>query len=249
MFGMVKQQGTRARASRGRRALAGLALACASALAGSAAHAGMVDFNGAEPGFLMDGASVSHGGYQFSAGFVGNPDEGGGLLGALIDGSDIGLCSNFSCPQNNSTTYLGAFNDAMISMYSAGAGLFHLLGFDASYFGHDLEGEPYIAGVLQVSGVRADGSRLDEYFALNTSLGGFNHYFTSDEFGASAFASIEFFTYSCNFDGKCDAFNSDQGQFALDDLLVSADVPEPATLGLFAAGFAMLRMRARRRFA
>jgi hypothetical protein len=236
--------------------LSSIALALSAGLA-LPAQAGVVGFDGQAQGFLMDGDSIISGGYQFSAAFAGAPGDGGGLVGAVIDGKDAGLCVNLSCPQNNLSMYLGALNDGMLSM-QASSGAFRLDAFDASFFGHDLRGEPPIAGVLRLTGLRADGSELDEYYALDPSLYGFQHYLTSDEFAATSFVSILFTGYSCNYKGFCNAFDSNQGQFALDNLSASIDVPgpgnepgnevpEPGTALLFALGGALIRTRLRRR--
>jgi hypothetical protein len=244
---------SKAGAARRKHILSSIALAFGAGLA-LPAQAGVVGFDGQAPGFLMDGDSFVADGYQFSAAFVGDPDDGGGLVGAIIDGKDAGLCANLSCPQNNAGLYLGALNDGMLTM-QASSGAFRLDAFDASFFGHDLKGEFAIPGVLRLTGLRTDGSQLDEYYALDRSLYGFQHYLTSAEFAATSFVSIQFTGYSCNYKGLCDAFDSNQGQFALDNLSASIEmpappgneVPEPGTALLFALGGALIRSRLRRR--
>jgi hypothetical protein len=223
-------------------------MSLSAALALPAAQAGVINFEGAATGFLMDGDSFQHSGYVFSGAFVGAPGDGGGLVGAVVDGSDIGVCSNFTCPQNNPSQYLGAFNDGMLQMASANHGGFHLGGFDASFFGHDLSAEPPIAGVLQLTGLLADGTAVDEYYALESSLYGFQHYETSAAFAAGNFVSVLFSGYSCNWRGLCNAFNSDQGQFALDNIATS-DVPEPGSYLLLGLGIVLMSTVLRRRAA
>jgi hypothetical protein len=222
--------------------LASAVLALGTALALPAAQAGAIDFEGVQPGFLMDGDSFQHAGYVFSGSFVGAPGEGGGLVGAVIDGSDWGLCANFACPLNNATQYLGAINDGQLQMSASNQGVFHLGSFDASFFG---DSDSFISGVLQLTGVRADGSTLDEYYALTSALNGFQHYETSADFAANNFANIVFSGYSCNFRGSCNAFNSDKGQFALDNL--STSVPEPSNVLLLGLGFVLMVPTLRRR--
>lgn len=238
-----------------RRCLAAASLAVGAALAGPAAQAGVIDFEGQAPGFLMDGDSVAHGGYRFTAAYGGDPADGGGLVGAVVDGSDMGLCANFSCPINNTSTFLGAFDDGVVTMRAGDASPFYLAGFDAAFFGHDLLGDGYVAGLLQLTGVRADGSQLDAVFDLFDPLYGFQHYLTDGEFAASAFVSIQFRGYACDLSGFCHPSEANQGQFALDDVVASADappsgdVPEPGTALLVGLGCALLRAGRRRRSA
>jgi hypothetical protein len=233
-----------------KRALAALALG-AGVAALPAAHAGTLDFDSVDPAFIWDGDSVRSGGYAFTGAFVGDPSDGGGLVGAVIDGSDPFLCANMACPSNNGSHYLAGLNDGMLNMSSATAGqTFHLGSFDASFIGHDFLGSPEVSGVLWLTGTRADGSTLEEYFALAKPDFGFQHYRTSGAFGASEFVSISIASFSCDFDGECNAFNSNQAQFALDNVSDSvAAVPEPSTYAMLGLGLALIGSVARRRAA
>ena len=212
-----------------------------------AAHATPIDFEGIGNDFIFDRDTVYHAGYNFSGAFIGDPSEGGGMVGAVIDGSNSGLCELMTCPYNNASNYLAGLNDGALFMTAATPGASLRLGeFDASFIGSDQEVIPWIAGLLQIRGTRADGSYFDELFELNDpEYGGFAHYQTSDAFRDNEFVELAFFAYSCNHAGLCNAFNSDKGQFGLDNLAMV--VPEPATCLSFATGLLLMGALSRRR--
>lgn len=215
-----------------------------------AAQAATVDFDSADPAFLFDGDSFAHGGYQFTSSYVGQPDGASGLVGAVIDGGDPFVCENMSCPKNNASHYLAGLNDGLVTMQASAGNAFRLTGFNAAAIGHDRNGDPFVTGVLWLTGTRADGSKLDEYYELVMPGLGFQQYVTSSAFAASAFTSIAIASFSCDFDGDCNAFNSNQAQFGIDNLDVAVTaVPEPATYAMLALGLGLVGTMSRRRAA
>ncbi|MET0322332.1 MAG: NF038120 family PEP-CTERM protein [Duganella sp.] len=230
---------------------AGMAvLALGAGVAIMPAQAATLDFDSADPAFLFDGDTLAHGGYSFTSSYVGGPDGVGGLVGAVIDGGDPFICENMSCPKNNSTHYLAGLNDGLVTMQADAGKAFRLTGFDAAAIGHDRNGDPYVSGVLWLTGIRADGSKLDEYYELIMPGRGFQQYVTSSAFSASAFTSLTIASYSCNHDGECNAFNSNQAQFGIDNLNVAVTaVPEPATYAMLGLGLALVGALSRRRSA
>jgi hypothetical protein len=223
--------------------LASAALAAGALALAPAAHATVVDFeNLPDVSYIMDGGSFEHAGYQFTGQFAGEPGEGGGLVGAVLDGSYADLCSDggLTCPSNNSSHYYGGLVDGVVHMQSLQAGApIKLSQFDASFIGGQQGIFPDVSGLLQIRGFRADGTYFDEAYALQAPVMGFAHYQTSAEFQANNFVQLAFFAYACNFEEQCFAFNSNMGQFGIDNLEVSA-VPEPSSYMMLGLGLFML---------
>lgn len=210
-----------------------------------AARADVLDFNSVDIGYHFDGDVFQHGNYQFTSLYEGDPAYGGGLVGAVFDGTDLGVCGNMTCPTNNLSNYYAALNDGLLSMKATSGTAFHVTGFDSSYI-NPLSDHVADPAVLAIQGVRADGSIAEEYYSLYEPAWGFLQYHTSTAFSAESFVQVNFYAYSCNYSGNCYAFNSNKAQFALDNINVTA-VPEPASYAMLGLGLAVLGVVARRR--
>ncbi|AWL03963.1 PEP-CTERM sorting domain-containing protein [Massilia oculi] len=185
-----------------------------------------------------------------------DPADVGSLVGMIADSSDPGFCVAMACPVNGDGGYYGALNDSIVWLSSASAGAsFMMKSLDASFIGLDaaLGGYPAISGILRMQGFLADGTYLLQDLLLDgpgSSGFEFGRYTPFETFANTAFVSVAMFGFTCNAAGNCSAFNSNRGQFAIDNLVLEdalAEVPEPATLALFGLGFAGLAARARRR--
>lgn len=232
------------------RALA-LTLACTWGTCASAAPSHTVTFDSVAPTLLLDGDAFEHDGFLFTSAFIGDPADAGGLVGAVVDGADAGVCAGITCPVNDSTHFLAALNDGLLIMESSDGSPFHLAGFDAGAIGNSLLGDPFISDVLLVTGFHADLSSVGEYYAVVTPAIGFQRFVTSTAFAADDFIALSFFSYHCNDAGMCDAFDSNKAQFGLDNIIVTplaAAVPEPDGVAMLLLGLtSMGALLARRR--
>jgi hypothetical protein len=156
-----------------------------------------------------------------------------------------------ACPVNNPSTYYGAFNDSYIALTSATNGArFRIKAIDASFIGASpvLGSYPAVTGALRIQGFRADGSyALQDIVFGRPSASGFQfgHYNTTASFAANEFVEALMFGFVCDAAGSCRAFQTNQGQFAVDNIDL-AEVPEPATAAILGLGLMGL-VAARRR--
>ena len=229
--------------------IAAAALLALGAGTAPAAMADVIDFNHLDSTFIGHTDYFETGAFRLSgeSNVVGaNP---GDLVGAIFDGSDAFACG-MACPTNNKTNYYAGLNDGIMFLESAQAGgTVSLQGFDASFIGH-AQGISYpaVSGLLRVQGFYASGGSTYETYQLGGPVGGsfqFQHFNTSSDFGSQQFAALAFFGFSCNTAGNCNAFSTNKGQFALDNIVAS--VPEPSTYAMMLLGLAGVGFAARRR--
>lgn len=229
--------------------LAGAAILALSAAWAPAAIADVINFNNVDNQFVGHGDAFELGNFVLTGASNAPGAAYGDLVGAVLDGTDPAACG-MACPTNNTSNYYAALNDGIVYLDPLRAGgSVSLQGFDASFIGY-AQGASYpaVAGLLRVQGFYADGSSLYETYQLGGPLGGdfqFQRYSTSASFGSQQFASLAFFGFTCNTAGSCNAFNSNKGQFALDNIVAS--VPEPSTYAMMLLGLAGIGFVARRR--
>lgn len=231
-----------------------IAVVAAIAISAGAAQATVIDFEqpvgGPNAPFLLHGDQFLQGSYAFDA-FSNAPGaDNTALVGAMINGSDLSACFSVVCPTNNSTTFLGALNDGVVAFGRTDGQSFSVSGFDASFIGASGATLPPVSGLLRLQGFTSTGTSLSQTFQLagadSSGALGFSSYLTSGSFASTQFATVYAFGFACNTGGACSAFSSDRGQFALDNLSVSA-VPEAETSAMFAMGLLAMGAAVRRR--
>jgi hypothetical protein len=233
----------------------GAALLTAAAFA-APAQAGVITFDGAPdyvPGMVFGGDAWMESGYTI--GFFANlPGDGvGSLVGQMYDG-DQSSCDTSSqiCPANTSGVYFGALNDTyMDMMFTSGVG-FKIKSFDASFIGSSasLGSYPNPVGLVRLLGITATGASMTQDFWFDNSAQTKNfqlHTFnTSGLFANTVMKEVLVYGFACNTGGSCQAFATDRGQFAIDNITTS-DVPEPATAAIVGLGLLGVAAARRRR--
>lgn len=227
------------------------ALLAATVLA-APAQAGVVRF---DTGYSMP---VVHGDVWVESGYklefdAYHPDaDGSTAVGSIIDGSDPWPCVEMACPISGDGSYYGAFNDSVVWLSSVTQrAQFQLKSIDASFIGAfpNLGAYPAVSGLLRMQAFRADNS----YEVIDLPLFGpgangfqFDTYTLLEPWSTMNFVEIAMFGMVCNISGNCSAFNSNQGQFAIDNIVL-AEVPEPTSVAIFGLGMMGLVAGARRR--
>lgn len=174
----------------------------------------------------------------------------GDFVGAVVDGSDPGTCVTLKCPVNNATHYYTSVNDGVLALGRMDQTGFKVNGFDASFLGAGVSTLPAVAGLLRLQGVLADGSSLTQTYLLDgaDAAGNLNFgtYQTAGAFRSTEFVLLFAFGFVCNDIGNCNAFSTNQGQFALDNIDISV-IPEPASLALATLSLGLMGAVHRRR--
>ena len=210
----------------------------AAALSPQVHAATLIDFEPtALTGLHFVGDSFTQNGYKMTVGFD------AGIVGSAIDLGD-------AAPSNNTTQYYSQLNEGELILEREDGGLFSLDGFDAAF----VPLIPAASGttVMVAFATFGDGSPQSGLFFVfagsSSSHFPFANYSNPSDFSVfTGVKQIEFFT--CSFDGTnpCLTPVQNNGQFALDNILVtSAPIPEPTTIALFSLGLVGLALSRRR---
>ena len=215
-------------------------LMCAAVLAAGVAlptaHATtVIDFEPAElTGLYLPGDSFVQGAYTLST----KTDFG------IVD---IASALDAVSPTGNATQFYFNSNDGALSIVRTDGALFALQGFSAAFVPQ--EPASLQTTVIVASGVLADDSTVSAYWAFAPSLTDhfpFSVYANAADFAAfGSLKQLDF--YACSLVGAtiCSEATMNNGQFAIDDILVAAVVPEPTALLLMTLGLFGLGLRAR----
>ncbi|WP_169444573.1 NF038120 family PEP-CTERM protein [Massilia niastensis] len=214
-------------------------------------HAEIINFESLAPQALHYGQAIGVGGGYTVRGDTAFSDSlPTDLVGGILDGKSGG-CSWLHCPSNNSGNYLAGLNDGVVVFERQDQAAFSIASLSASFVG-PLAGAiyPELAGILRMQGFRADNS----WAVFDIALPGFGKELSFQDystglFGGQQFVALAMFAFACDAEGYCHAFDSNEGQFAVDnvDLQVAA-LPEPASWMVLGAGLLGLAACRRRRF-
>ena len=234
-----------------------VALIAAIAMSAGAAQAEIIDFEQPVGGqtalfapLLTHDDVFLQGSYSFNTFSNTSNAQFGDLVGAMINGSDLAMCFGVVCPSNNLSTFYGALNDGAVAFSRLDGQSFAVNSFDASFIGGMDSSLPPVAGLLRLQGFTRTGATLSQPYQLaglnDSGALGFGSFNTSGAFASTKFAQVLAFGFACNAGGACNAFSTDRGQFALDNISVTA-VPEPETAAMFGLGLLAMVAAVRRR--
>ncbi len=234
-----------------------VALIAAIAVSAGAAQAELIDFEQPVGGpttpfapMLTHEDVFLQGSYRFDTFSNTANAQFGDLVGAMVNGSDLSMCFGVVCPTNNASTFYGALNDGAMAFSRMDGQSFAVNSFDASFIGGMGASLPPVAGLLRLQGFTSTGATLSQTYQLgglnDSGSLGFASFNTSGAFASTNFAQVFAFGFACNAGGTCNAFSTDRGQFALDNISVTA-VPELETTAMFGIGLLAMAAAVRRR--
>lgn len=239
-----------------RTAIAAAALCCAGA-----ANALVLTFDNLPPSpFAPSMPLIGHTDEFYESGFFvaglsfDANAQPGDLVGAIVDGSDVAnTCFNVACPTNNPSSFYASLNDGYLAIGALAPLPFTVDSLSASFLGASGAVQPPVSGLLRLQGVRADGGAdVIETLQLpgpdNAGQYAFSNYTLNPTFASTQLTQLFVFGFACDAGGNCQAFSTNRGQFALDNLSVTP-VPEPSRLALAAIGLALVGGVVRRRAA
>ena len=215
--------------------------AVAATLCVAPAHAGVsgvLNFEGYADNIVSDGAGIVMGKYYLEA-------AGGGY--GLIGNNDS-CTSDIACPANNATTYYMSLADDYTFIQMADKSAFKLGSIDASFLGFNGLSYPSgVAGLLRVTAFNTVGQVAEMFLTLSGPVNGAFNFATYDLSafnGVSGYNTIRLVSYACPVGDTTCYRDSNQAQFALDNV---AFVPEPGSFALLGLGLFGIGAVARRR--
>lgn len=194
-----------------------------------------LDFEGdALTGLYFAGDSFSQKGFKMTADFDFGTVDKAAALGSVA-------------PTGNASQFYFNSNDGGLIIKRDDGGIFDLMGFSAAFV--PLSPPSSLTTVIVADAIDADGNEFGVawlFASSATSNFPFANYSNPLDFaGFKRLRQVEFFACSLVGSSLCTAATRDSGQFALDNVLVTA-LPEPASLALVMFALLGLTVTARR---
>jgi PEP-CTERM motif len=178
--------------------------------------------------------------------------QSGFTMTSFDDFGNVGTTDDLgdAAPTGNNTQFFFNRNDGFLTLKATDGGLFSLDGFSAAFVPRSPLLMPSPEIVIVAAGYQANGNAFGTYFGLgSTGPSGFPFftYGNPADFGRfNNLVEVQFFACVQD-DNVCVTATNGNGQFALDDIRVTAAVPEPASWALALAALSGLAFTGRRR--
>jgi hypothetical protein len=221
------------------------AIALTSALP---AMADVLDFDLQNPDIFGGGNAFSEGGYTFLVNDTTAPGGGGGLAGVMLNGLDPNSCDVAACPVGNATMYYAGVNDGSVTL-SRDGGAFQLNSLKYAFLAPVTGLGAYSYGQLTLVGTLAGGGSASASIDFPALVGGYSPFALSalgSDFTSGIYTSVTIGACVFTSGGGCINPAGNQAQFAIDDLNVTAAVPEPETYAMMGLGLGVLALVRRR---
>lgn len=205
------------------------------------AHAGAlvvtVDFDDpALTGLYFVGDSFTQSGMQMTAAFDFGTVDSAGALGS-------------AAPSGNPTPFYFNSNDGALVLQQEQGLPFSLNGFKAAFVPQSPASSQ--TTVIAAVGFDANGATLAAVawlFAPQGANGRYPFALYDDPADFSSFVGLsELWFFSCSLSGPCNDLTNNNGQFAIDDIQITVDVPEPSSVALTLLALGLLVPSLRRR--
>ena len=219
------------------RLLAGSAAVACAGLLSQAQASTVITFDAAAPNLYGDGEGLSESGFRMTTEYD---------FGTVDTATALGPAA----PSGNATQFYFNSNDGDLLINREDGGSFSLDGFSAAFIPLVASSSQAPTTVIVAYGVTDSGDHLATYFGFGSSATNSFPFIkfdnSADDFTRFNHLSRVYF-FACSLTStSCDLNTQNNGQFAIDDILVTS-VPEPSTTVLLMLGLLGVGLGSRRR--